>query len=170
MVNVKNMIGKILDGLIEKKVSPKIFGIVFKLQSGMSFNIVTAYSLEEAHFKAIQGLQKQFPKQNFSEARIELYLIKEIGELLDGFVLDEVLLKTTPAVIPTPQNSLGSPLDLVKGKTVGDLLGTDKTKLKNELMQRIVKGKDNALLEENKVVFSEAEYKYLAEQIKNKKA
>lgn len=151
------MIKKTLEGLIEKKVVPKLFGIVFSSKGGVSLSMVTAYSLEEAHHRAIVDLKKQFPSVDFKESKIVMYLVKDIAEILEGFVIEE----ERPEVASVPI--------LPKEKTIVELLETGKSKFKNELMQKIVKGKDIDLLEKNKNSFSDAEYKYLAQQIKSKK-
>lgn len=167
-----NTMIEILKKLISKPMFPRVFGIVLKVDDGECFEIVTAYSLEEAHFKAVEAVKKQIPSiARNGTPKILMYSRKEFSELLAGFLerdlpklaeQPKVVTQKGEAPVVAPSATIVVPPPKAEGKTIGDLLGTSK----NILMAQIVKEKNKGLLEGNKELFSEAEYKYLSEQIK----
>lgn len=144
-------IQQILDTVKSKYVKPRVYAIVGKCKQGSFLMLETAHDMETAYSQGKLKFQKQNPHWNMSEVKVDMFTHAEFADLLKD--LTDIPFDFVPQASPPPPV-----VQVVQG--VED---------KNSLMARIVKEKNGGLLEEQKSLFSEAEYKYLSDKIKSKK-
>jgi hypothetical protein len=137
--------------LQSKTIKPQVYAITLERPAvGMSVHLVVAFDLEEAIEKAKQSLC-QMMKMTPEEAncwKMNLFMRRPFSEVLaEGSATDF----TATPVKAAPQEP--------KRKGV-------EPSAKNKLMQQIVATKDVALFKKSKKQFTEAEVKYLTDQLR----
>lgn len=137
--------------LQSRTTKPQVYALTLERPGvGTSVHLVVAFDLEEAIEKAKQSLT-QISKFSAEEAqfwKLNLFMRRSFSEILaEGAHTDFAPVSGKP--VPQTQQPK-----------------VDEVSAKNKLMQQIVKTKDVALFKKSKKQFTEAEVKFLLEQLR----
>lgn len=145
-----------------RTIEPKVFALLIESRETTFLSVQYAYSLEEAYAMAKIEFESQenlpLPPGVTQGSKISLFAIKPLKVL----IADADLLKKKMEVIKGMNKLAETLMENVTGVNKAE---NPETIAKNDLMNKIIKGKDRALYEEKKATFSECEREYLEKHL-----